>query len=439
VKRRRKIAACAVLASLAALAARSPARAEMWPRESTPDTLPVYEMKRPGYDPEGILYRSFLFSPSATEAGKYDDNIFASRRRVESDYVNTTGEELGAASQWSRHSLSGRLFAAQELYALHPGENANTFGADASGRLDITQDSFLRFDGGFIEQPQSRASIEAAVGTAERPIYDTGTSGINFYQRFNHLVERAQYHFTRIDYVTSGNESRNSITNAVNDRLSYDFSGELATFVQAGYSLRDWDLRPAERNFDSLTGLVGVTVSIPTVLEAEVGIGVLRQSYSNDQFATLVTPVFNGHVLWNVLPLTSLIASFSRDVTGTENFCNATTHTCQSGNTIVLQPGTGVRDTLETTAARFDVQHEFWHDLLGSAGFHYEQSVFNFSGLTDDTYTFSTDLRYLINRYLEANLDYTFQTRVSSRPDDSTFNSGGFTTNIVMVTLKAGF
>lgn len=413
--------------------------AQEWPRESTPPTLPVYQMARPGYDPIGISLDSFLIFPSVSETAAYDDNIFASDRKVADDFVNTTNEAVALASQWSRHSLSGHLYTAQQVYAGHPSEDANTYGADASGRLDVTGDSFFQLDGSFIQQPQQRASPEASNVTTGRPIYNTSDGRLNFVQRMNRWLERVQGYAQRTDYVTSGNTSRNNLTQTYSDRLSYDLSEELSLFVQGSYELRDWDVRPAERNFDTLTGLVGVTAAIPTVVEADFGVGVLRQTYSNSAFKTLVAPAVNGQVTWNVLPLTSILASVSRTVTGTETFCGSQAGVCQT--TTGAQPataGAGQRNTLATTLGEIGAQHEFWHDLLGSIRFRYEQDVFDFNNLVDNNYEAATNARYLINRYLEADLNYAYRARTANLPDDRTFNSGPYTENVISVTLKAG-
>ena len=82
------------------------------------------------------------------------------------------------------------------------------------------------------------------------------------------------------------------------------------------------------------------------------------------------------------------------------------------------------------------MQHEFWHDILGQARFRYQRDHFDFNGLTDKTYVFGVNARYLINRFLEADFDYTYRRRSANLPADRTFNSGPFTENVVSLTLK---
>lgn len=424
---------------MTAFGSANPAGAEGWPRESTPQTVPLYETASPEYSPPGINLDSFLVLPTFSETAAYDDNIFASDQNVASDFVNTTNEGIAIASQWSRHSLSGHLYSAQQVYADHSSESANTYDADATGRLDITGDSFLQLDGGFIQQPQLRASPESSTSGTGRPLYNTGTGTLNFIQRLNRWVERAQTNVIRIDYITAGNAGRDALTQTYSDRVSYDLSDQFSLFVQASYAHRDWDVRPSERNFDTVSGLGGISVEIPTVVEADIGVGALRQSYANNTFQTLVAPTASVHVTWNVLPLTSVLADIDRTVTGTETFCGERAGACQtSGNGQQVTPGTGQRNTLTTTLAQIGVQHEFWHDLLGAARFRYERDEFDFNNLIDDNYAINANGRYLINRNLEADLDYTYRVRAANLPNDRTFNSGPFNENVIAVSLKAG-
>ena len=431
------ISGAAVL--ITAFAASSPAGAGGWPRESTPLTVSLYEAPNPDYSPPGINLDSFLISPTFSETAAYDDNIFASDRNVAGDFVNTTNEGVAIASQWSRHSLIGHLYSAQQVYADHSAESANTYDADASGRLDITGDSFLQLDGGFIQQPQLRASPESSTSGTGRPLYNTSNGTLNFDQRLNRWVERAQANVVRIDYITAGNGGRDAVTQTYGDRVSYDISDQFSLFVQASYAHRDWDVRPSERNFDTFTGLAGVSIEIPTIVEADIGVGALRQSYANSAFQTLVAPTATVQVTWNVLPLTSALANIDRTVTGTETFCGEKSGVCQnSGNPQQVTPGTGQRNTLAMTIAEIGAQYEFWHDLLGAVRFRYERDEFDFNNLVDDTYAVSANGRYLINRNLEADLDYTYRVRTANLPNDRTFNSGPFNENVIAVSLKAG-
>jgi len=419
-------------------AAAFPASAQVWPADSQPVAAPVYEMPRPFYNSPGIVAGSFLLFPTMSENVAEDDNVFASNRNRTNDLVNTTSEALSIASQWSRHRLGGHLFAAQELYARHSSNNGYFWGADASGRVDITSDAWFQLDGGFVQQPLARGTAEAGTERT-RPLFNTSELTASYAQRLGTAVNRLQFSLRDIAYVSDGDATRSGTRYTYRDRVSYDLSPGMTMFLEGAYAELDWLRRPELRDSDLLTGLAGIALEIPGRIQAEFGAGVLRQGFRNGAFDTLIAPIVRERLTWNVLPLTSIVAGVDRTILGTETFCDGGAAACQSAPGGVL-PGAaqalGTRNSLETTTADIAVQHEFWHDILGQARFRYQRDHFDFNGLTDKTYVFGVNARYLINRFLEADFDYTYRRRSANLPADRTFNSGPFTENVVSLTLK---
>ncbi len=68
----------------------------------------------------------------------------------------------------------------------------------------------------------------------------------------------------------------------------------------------------------------------------------------------------------------------------------------------------------------------------------YAKDRFDFNGLFNNTYAVSLNARYLVNRYLQVDLDYTHAARTANLPDDRTYNSGPYKENAVVLTLRAG-
>lgn len=172
-------------------------------------------------------------------------------------------------------------------------------------------------------------------------------------------------------------------------------------------------------------------MTIAEVLDAEIGLGALRQSFLHDAFKTLVAPTFRAQLTWNILPLTSIIATADRTVTGTETFCGGNPTACAGA------AATDRRNTRESTAALAGIQHEFIHDLLAEARFRYERDVFDFNRLVDNTYSASANMRYLLNRHWEADFEIAHDVRTANHPNDRTYNTGPYTENVVSFMLKA--
>jgi hypothetical protein len=425
--------------ALALLLAVTPARAQIWPASAEPATRPVYQLARPDYDPIGIRLGTFLLFPAAAESLAYDDNIFASRQRVASDVVSITNVNVAAQSQWAQHRLTGRLFATQELYTERSSNDATLWGGDVSARADIAGDSFLQFDASFIQQPLARGTAEAGEDP-KRPLFNTADLTASYIQRFSRWLNRVQFSFRDIAYVSARDAARSGTVYSFRDRFGYDLSPGTSLFAEGAYAQKHWARRGDVRDFDLLTGLLGVSFEIPATLQADFGAGVLVQSYRDSAFDTLVAPTASERLIWNVRPLTSIIASVDRTVFGTETFCDPAAGVCRGASGSLLPGDPSIaprRDSLEITTAELGAQHELRHDILGEASFRYERDHFDFNGLTDRTYALRANLRYLINRFLEADLDYTYRKRTANLPADRTFNSGPFSENVVTITLKA--
>jgi hypothetical protein len=408
-------------------------RAEAQDDPDIAQTVHVYEMARAAYDPAGIMQGSFLILADASESAAYDDNIFASNKRIAEDFVNTTNEILSAGSQWLKHSLSGRIFATQQVYANHSTENVYTFGGEGTGRLDITNDVYVQGELAAAQLAQSRATPEMDANAVGRPFYNTYTGTASAYTKRNKWFDRFGVSVHKNAYISSSDASRSGTQYIYFNRTGRDLSPFLNVYVEGAYAMHEWVRRPEFRNFDLLTAVIGGRFQIPEVLDLIVSVGALRQDFHYAAFDTLVTPTFNAQLLWNIMPLTSVILTGDRTVLGTETFCGGTPAACAAG---AVRPDQ--RNTREATTAVAGIQHEFRHNLLGEIRFRYERDTFDFNGLIDNTFTLNLNARFLINRHWEAQLEYAHNVRIANLPENRTFNTGPYDENVVSLTLKAG-
>src|SRR5262249_60830466 len=120
-------------------------------------------------------------------------------------------------------------------------------------------------------------------------------------------------------------------------------------------------------------------------------------------FDDLVTPIFNGALTWNIMPLTTVIASVDRTVIGLETTCdNASINPgCAALPRNTLSNLGTRRGALETSSATIGIQHEFWHDILGQVRFRFEGDKFDPVDLVDQNYGVDLGTRILVNRNLE--------------------------------------
>jgi hypothetical protein len=179
-------------------------------------------------------------------------------------------------------------------------------------------------------------------------------------------------------------------------------------------------------------------MQISELIALEVGAGVISQHYTFSSFNDLVTPAFNGNLTWNILPLTTLLASVNRTITGLETFCDniSTSSVCAALPRSNLSSLASQRGSLAISSAEIGVQHEFWHDLLGQASFRFEEDKFNPLGLVNRNYAVDLAARLLVNRNLELDASYQLGIRTANQ-DIQLYNSGPYQANTVSLTLKA--
>jgi hypothetical protein len=324
------------------------------------------------------------------------------------------------------------------LYRDHDFENANTYGAAASGRLDIADDAFVQLDGSFVEQPQLRDSAEADVTATERPIYNTLSGTITYNQYIDRFQNVAEIGVIKTAYTGQTEAVRSSSFLRYHDRLIYQATGSASLFLDGAYATHDWLVRGDARDFSTLNGSAGVQIGITDLVQGEISVGVLQQQYRNTAFSTLVTPTVNGDLIWNFLPLTSLSLSVSRTVTGTESFCDPSQPAlCQRLLGLPSSAAiTNGRSSLESIATQLGLQHEFWHDLLGEARFGVIHDKYELAELIDNDYQLNVNGRWLINRNMELDLAYAHNVRQANKPI-TFYNSGPYSENVVSLTLKS--
>jgi hypothetical protein len=409
-------------------------------RARLPTVTPVYHMPRPFYEPTKIELGSFLLSPSVTEMLAGDDNIFANDQHRASDAIFTTNEDATLQSQWLSDSAMLRLDHAYQLYSSHATENANTYGAEGDFRFAVTDSASVELLAAFQQQPQQRNSAQADRLSLHRPIYNTIPVTVSYNQDWNRWHNDLTAGMTQIAYISHVDAQRSAVKWRYRDRLSYALTGDTWSFVQISYSTQDWLLNPDRRNFNTLIATAGVNLQIADIVDAELGAGVLRQQYRFSGFSDLVTPTFSGHLNWNMLPLTTLLISGEKTVTGLETFCDAgnilANPACAALSGGALSILGNQLGALEVTTAEIGLQHEFWHDLLGEIRFRYERDEFDPVNLVDKNYSVNVGSRFLINRNLELDLSYALNIRTANK-DLLLYNSGPYQANIVTLALKA--
>jgi len=365
------------------------------------------------FAPVGIRYGAFLLLPAVEVTGGYDTNP----GRVpdgRASWFEVYAPELIAKSDWERHEVTATLRGSYTTYQETPELDRPSFDGKITGRIDVTRDTRLLFEGIFQVGTDNPGSPNIQAGLTRFPIYTTlgGTFGIT--QRFNRLevtakgtVERTEYqdsHFTDGTSESNGDRDFNRYSGSL--RVSYDLMPGLKPFVEGGADTRIHDETFDRTGFDrDSTGWyakAGSTFEFSRKLTGEFAIGFLDRIYKDPSLPDLGGVTLDGSLVYAMSALTNI---------------KLTANTVAQETTVPGTSGVFTRNT------GIEVDHAFRRWLVGSLKFNYGFDDYVGSDRKDDRYSVSAGLIYKINRVAQIKAEVREEWLRSTTPVGVNYNA----------------
>lgn len=434
----------ALVAALAAVAASSSAFAQVelpspgpgsygvTPAKPAPELQSVSQRPHPDYDALGIRAGSFLIFPHADLSESYDSNVYATDTGVKSDFFTELVPDVAVDSNWNNHALALDAGGDIKRYSSQVSENVSDAHAAANGRLDVLRDIY--FLGGLQYQRlhEDRTSPNSIIGQKNPTEYQVAGGGLGYVHESGRLGLRidgdANYYTYDNAQTSTGatvdETTRNRVEYEVKPRLQYEIVPGYFAFVQASGNVRQYqakfDQNGFQRDSSGWEADAGTAIEVTRLISGEVYAGYLSQTYSDSRLRPVSGVGFGANLLWSVTQLTSVRLTLSRIV-------QETIVTSTVGTTVTDASGD------LTTGAGLSVEHELLRNVLLTAGVDYTQDAFQGITRTDDSYSGTAGTRYLINRYLSANLNFTYTKR------NSTQSINDYDRELVMAQLHTQF
>lgn len=391
----------------------------------TPEDIGVLNRARPEYDAKGIPMGGFRLFPSLDVNGTYDDNVL----RVpvaSSDWLVEEAPTLRLVSQWGRHFFEIYGGVDNYNYASFSRLNLTDWTVGSDGRYDISRAMDLTAAASYGEYHESLSSPNT-VGFQKSPnrYYKTHIESIGRFQP-NRLGFSIGGSFDRYNWLntpkigggTLFNTDRNEDDYQGYAKIDYDFSPGYSGFVKALYDSRHFDL-PSDR-----TGVdrashgyridAGLDLQLTHLVAGQIYVGYLDQIFK--------------------APL--------KDVTGVDYGVKLDWYATPT-LTVHLNGGHEVNDvTLAGTSAsddkliRLSADYEFRRNVILQGYVSYTQSTLTGSPRVDDYPGAGIGVKYLMNRYLSADLNYNYSER-SSNSSVSPSTDINFSDNMVSIGLNA--
>jgi hypothetical protein len=388
----------------------------------TPEDVGVMDQARPAYDAKGIPLGAFRLFPSLDLSGSYDDNVFR-LPTAESDYFFTVSPTLRLKSQWGEHFFEIYTGLNNYEYTKYTGENLTDWIVGTDGRLDISRAAELSanvFYGEFHELWSSPNSIAGYQASPNR-YYQTHADVQAAYQPNRLGVGLGgsydRYVWTATPEIGGGwlyNSDRNQDEYQAYGKVFYDFSPGYSAFVKVSYDDRHFDLlfdrSGDDRSSHGYRVDGGMDLQISHLLRGELFVGYLDQHFDQN----VPTPLpnvsgldFGAQLDWYVSPSLTAHLTASRQLAD------------------VILTGASAADNRNVALS---ADYEFRPNVIVQVRASYTESHYVGTTRTDNYPAAGIGVKYLLNRYVSADLNYNYSNRsanvTSVNFDDNTVSLG---------------
>ncbi len=360
--------------------------------------------------PAGIaLGNATVFYPGVTAGAYYDDNVFATNSNRRSDWVAFVRPE--AALRWAgeRATVVAQGYIEDRQHRTYITENQVNGGAALNSLWMPDNDTQVIGRFRYTRAHEDRGSGESelfngtATPTPTEPIaYDTFQAAGALNRRFGRFwsstgVANLWVHYQDpllTDGTISSQEYRNGEIGAVTQRFGYVVAPLTSVFVEWTGNRRDFNTN-ALNDFDSrgyrAVGGILLEDGPSARVKGEVYAGYMRQEYAGFGFEDISTYTYGGALAFALAPNWTATVLGSREAK-------------ESALMNVITATQGVSVIESTAAARLDWRfHPQW--LVGG-GVSYVEDDFRLGNRVDRSISPLASLKYFINPFVTAGVDY---------------------------------
>ena len=387
------------------------------------------------YQQQGIRAGSFTILPKMDLKNEYISNLYyrPSGPSVKDSYIAHYKPGLNINSNWSRNALNLAIDSDLTQYTFQGNNNDyQNVKTKLSGRLDTVRDSHFDSSFAYNKLTENRGSPDLGVAALTPTFYDTKVID-NFYKhQFNRISTKAGLNATRYDYddvQTGANytlqmHTRNRWMYTPEIRLGYLIQPQYEAFVKFEYKEAAYDTLvrangigdAVNRNSTGYNATTGLAFDLTDLVTGDISVGYIERKYESSLLKTISG--VNGflNLKWRPTAITTVNGGVFRNI-------NETTQANVSG--------------IFSTGVNLGVEHELKRNVQLHAGGNFNYLDYNnntaAAARTDNMYSANVGTKYLVNRYFNADLSYTYQNR------DSTLNTALYDVNQVMLNLRAQY
>ncbi len=386
---------------------------------------------RSEYDEQGIQLGGFTFHPDLDQSIFDNTNVNGTPGANSGSWGSQTTGNVSGQSDWSRNSLEESLGFNHYQYFALPTDDYTDWNVGLGGGYTIGQNQLLAN-----YSHSSYHELGTTIGTARSatPSLDTtDTADLSYTFDFGRFevtpsLDLSAYRFGNITaggvQESQAGLNRNTIAGGVVTR--YELTGAAGLlFVVRGESSNFINPQPdtPSNNSTSVLVLGGLDYQAKSVWRYSLLVGVESRTFQASQYGSDTSPVVSADVVYTPTGVMTVTGSLTR---------------------LFQDPDTGGTDGFVLTQANLVIDYELLRNVLlqGRAGLQYASYL---QGGTQSSETVGGGVTWLLNQHMHLSLndDFTNQTSPGGaigtmNADNLTNLSGGYTQNVLMLTLHLG-
>lgn len=367
--------------------------------------------------PPGFYTDSFHLLPEVQITGYYDDNIFATAKATESDYVGIVSPTLKINSRWDRHSLKLNTGANIGRYKDNSSEDYEDLWLEASGRYEISTATNLFGGVGYRQKHEGRDSKESAQSVDEPTTYDVQSMHIGGRHKLDEYVIRLGVTYEELDFDNVGdliNDDRDRTHTGAGLRVSRGLDKQTKVFAQGLLNKRDYDddvdLSGFNRDSQGYAAAVGLIKTFGKKDRIEGFVGLLSQDYDDSRFDSVTEPNFGISLRWYPAETFKFTGNLNRTLS----------ETTEEGSSGYLY-----------TKLNLQLDKRMFTDYVGYVSYGYAEADYQEVSREDTTSSFSLGLNYYMSPHLFLSGSYRHIS------NDSNIADNDYDRNLFLISLKA--
>ncbi|HZP76071.1 MAG TPA: outer membrane beta-barrel protein [Pseudolabrys sp.] len=359
----------------------------------------------PEYDPVGIRYGSWMFTPSLTVSPYYDSNVFSSNVNKRSDFVTGVNPNLHAQTLWERHGIDLQFDSKSLFYAQNPGLNQTDATFKGAAHYDISRSTSILTSWQIAHLNEGVGTLSSPSGAVAPTPYNLFSGDVTVRQEFNRLtasggarVDSYQWGTTHAqDGSTIDQSNRDGQIYAGHSRLDYAVSPKLDIFSAVEINRRDIRGNPGQPfGSDGYRVWSGSVVELTHLITGEFALGYAGQHFDSPLNPNIQGAIYRAILRWS--PTRRIEVNFT-----TERMVTQTADTSVQ--------------SLYATLYKLGTDYELRRNMILSLSGTFEDDRFQQGDARhDNVYAADAALKYALNPFASISLWYRYIHRASSLP-----------------------